>query len=266
MTAQQAPPPTPPLPPSASPAAIPHIPEAAQPPAQATNTGGGKIQFATPAYDFGKVRAGEPVKYSFVFTNVGCDVLEVTHVQPSCGCTTAGDWTHKVEPGSNGTVAVQFNSANFNGPVIKTITVTSTDKAQPQTVLQLKGTIWKPVDVVPQFAVLNVPPDTGSASAVVRIINNMEDPITLSDLEINNRAFRAELTTNQPGKEFQVLVSTVPPLPQGNVQGLLTLKCSNTNMPVVTVNVWANIQPAIVVSPPSSCCPPEPSRPRQATP
>src|SRR5580704_9355879 len=65
----------------------------------ATNPPGAKIQFAVPVYDFGKVQAGELVKYSYVFTNSGDQPLEVSNVQPSCGCTTAGDWSHKVMPG-----------------------------------------------------------------------------------------------------------------------------------------------------------------------
>src|SRR5262245_25724231 len=32
---------------------------------------GPKIQFQTPVYDFGKVKSGEPVKYTFIFTNTG---------------------------------------------------------------------------------------------------------------------------------------------------------------------------------------------------
>ena len=76
---------------------------------------------------FGKAKAGDPIKYSYVFTNTGDAVLEVSHVQPSCGCTTAGDWTRKVEPGQTGIVPVQLNSGAIPaGGVFKTITVTST--------------------------------------------------------------------------------------------------------------------------------------------
>jgi len=106
-----------------------------------TNAPGPRIEFATPVYDFGRVKNGDLVKYSFVFTNTGDQLLEVTAVQPSCGCTTAGDWTRKVDPGKTGTVAIQFNSANFNGQVFKTVSVSSNDKQRPVTVLQLKGTI-----------------------------------------------------------------------------------------------------------------------------
>src|SRR5436309_2782690 len=50
--------------------------------APATNAGGGKIQFEMPTYDFGKSKAGDPVKYTFVFTNTGTETLEVKNVRP----------------------------------------------------------------------------------------------------------------------------------------------------------------------------------------
>src|SRR5712671_5552659 len=52
-----------------------------------------KIVFETPVFDFGRARAGDPVKHTFVFTNTGDALLEVTGVVPGCGCTTAGEWT-----------------------------------------------------------------------------------------------------------------------------------------------------------------------------
>src|SRR5512140_1160931 len=73
------------------------------PPATApatTNAVGPKIQFATPLYDFGRMRAGEPVKYTYVFTNTGNALLILNNVQPQCGCTAAGEWTKQVEPGT----------------------------------------------------------------------------------------------------------------------------------------------------------------------
>ena len=39
------------------------------------------MQFATPIYDFGKVKSGELVKYTYVFTNVGGATLQVSNVQ-----------------------------------------------------------------------------------------------------------------------------------------------------------------------------------------
>ena len=73
-------------------------PTSAPPAAVMTSTNGigPKIQFATPIYDFGRVRSGELVKYTYVFTNTGDRMLMVTAVQPGCHCTTAGEWTKQV--------------------------------------------------------------------------------------------------------------------------------------------------------------------------
>jgi hypothetical protein len=229
-----------PQPPAASPTA---------PPAATAEVGGPKIDFYTNVYEFGRVKAGDPVKYTFYFTNAGNALLELTDVRPSCGCTTAGEWSKKVEPGQEGHIPVQFNSANFNGQVFKTVTVSCNDKQKPSTVLQIKGTIWKPIELTPQYSVLNISPDAPNASATVKIVNNMEDPLAVFSPELSNPSFTAELKTNTPGKEYQVTISTSASLSAGNTQGKVTLKTSSTNTPVLDVPFWANAQPALMVIP-----------------
>src|SRR5262245_52080705 len=61
-----------------------------------------RISFAKESFDFGKINSGDIVKHDFVFTNMGNAVLEITEVRPSCGCTTAGTWDKRVEPGKTG--------------------------------------------------------------------------------------------------------------------------------------------------------------------
>jgi hypothetical protein len=218
---------------------------------------GARILFQNPIYDFGRINAGEPVKATFVFTNVGDETLVISAVQPSCGCTTAGEWTRQAEPGHGGTIPVQFTSTGFGGPVSKLVTVVSNDKQHPTTTLQIKGTIWKAIDVIPQYAVLNVLPDTPGATSVLNITNNTEQPLTLSAPEVNNPAFTVELRTNEAGRSFQLAVSTSANK-VGTAQGQVTMRTSSTNMPVLTVTIWANVQPAINVIPPSVNLPPAP--------
>jgi len=210
---------------------------------------GPKIQFATPVHDFGQIKGGEVVKYTYVFTNAGHELLEVTGVQASCGCTTAGEWSRQVEPGKTGVIPVQFNSGNFSGQVAKSITVTCNDTNQPTVVLQLKADIWKPIDVTPQFAVLNVSWESPSNSTVVRILNHEASPLTLSAPEVSNPAFVAEVKTKQPGREFELVVGTAPSFPAGNVQGQITLKTSSTNVPVINVTAFANVRQTVMVTP-----------------
>jgi hypothetical protein len=213
-------------------------------------TSGAKIQFEQPIFDFGRVASGESVKHQFKVSNAGDQPLDISHVQTSCGCTTAGEWPHRLEPGQSGVIPVQFNSANFSGPVTKTVMVSSSDPTQPSVMLQIKGTVWKPIEVTPTYAVFNVVPDSlTNETRTVRIVNNLDEPITVSDLQCTNQTFQAELKTVKPGKEFEVVIKLAQPPPTGTVQGPITLKTSSTNMPVVFINTVAMVQPAVMVYP-----------------
>jgi hypothetical protein len=225
-----------------------------------TNASSPQIQFGSTVYDFGRVVVGAIVRHDFVFTNTGDAVLHINGVYPSCGCTTAGTWSRQVPPGQTGIIPLQFDSGHFGGQtVLKTATVVTTDKNHPTVRLELKGSVWRPINVNPPMAVLNVVADAPSnAPAIVHIVSGLDEPLTLSDPVSNNHAFTAELKTIRPGKEYQLIINTVPPLRQGNTQGAISVKTSSTNMPVINVSAIAIVQPAVVVMPAQVTLPPGP--------
>jgi hypothetical protein len=222
----------------------------------AANALGPRITFLTNEYRFGRVPAGTLVKYVFVVSNAGDQTLLITKVSPGCHCTTAGAWAHQVEPGKTGEIPIQFDSGNFRGDVTKNITVSSNDKLTPNLSLYLRGTVWRAIDVSPQFAYINVMPDAPSNSTTVVHINNQSDqPVTLSEPTSANGKFKAELKTITPGKEFEVIVTAVPPLASGNNTGTISLKTSSSNMPVINITAIAMVQPAVGVTPPQISLP-----------
>ena len=214
-----------------------------------TNDVGPRIQFETPSWDFGRVKAGELVKHTYVFTNTGDQVLLLTGVQPGCHCTTAGQWTKEVQPGQTGSIPIQFDTAGNNGPVVRQVTVTCNVRKLPYTLLQLHGSVYRAIDFNPPMALLNLPPDGDSASVLVNITNNTEEPLMLCDPEINNRIFTAELTTNTPGRAFQLRVTVTPPASMGYVPAQISFRTGWTNPAVVTLPVGASMQAAIILIP-----------------
>jgi hypothetical protein len=190
------------------------------------------------------------VKYDYVFTNTGNAMLTISEVKVSCGCTTAGTWQRQVEPGKTGSIPIQFNSVNLSGPIIKTVTVACNDSNQPMVTLQLKGTIWKPIDVTPTYAIFNLLADSlTNESKAVRIVNYTSEPLTLSAPESGNKSFSAEIKTITPGKEFDLLITAVPPFTNTTIQAPILVRTSSTNMPVISVNAIAMIQQTIMVMP-----------------
>jgi copper(I)-binding protein len=234
--------------PARAPGAVP-VPAAAVSP---TNSSGARIQFNSAVYDFGKAISGEQVKHTFYFTNTGVQDLVLSNVHATCGCTVVGDWVRQVKPGESGAIPVVFNTANNNRPVTKLITVICNDRTRPGGVftLQLKGLVWKPVDVIPPALAPFVRPDFPFASASAHITNALEQLMMLSPPECNNPRFAAHLATNVLGRDYTLIVSNSAPLPPGNARGLVTIKTSLTNPAVLSVTVWANSQPPVNVAPP----------------
>jgi len=145
------------------------------------------------------------------------------------------------------------------GSILKTASVICNDPSQPQITLQIKGTIWKPIEVRPEMAVLNaIAGALSNPPVTVSIVSSLEQPLILSNPEVQTGPFAAELKTIQPGREFQLIITPVPPLKPGNVQGTILLKTSCTNVPTLTVTVLAIVQPDLVVTPQQLTLPPGP--------
>jgi hypothetical protein len=228
----------------------PPKPLVTKPDAGAPETTGPKIEFATPIFDFGKISGGESVRHDFVFTNTGTALLEITDVRPSCGCTTAGTWDREVKPGKTGVIPLQFNSANADGKVTKMATVTCNDPGRSNVVLQITGTVWRPIEITPQMAIFKVSEDIQTnETKVVRIVNHLEKPLTLSDLQSTNEAFKAELKTVKPGEEFELHITAVAPFMGRSINSQVTLKTSSPTMPTINVGAYLMVEQAVVITP-----------------
>ncbi len=98
------------------------------------------VQMIDSIYDFGKVKEGDIVEFSYRFQNTGNQPLVVTETLASCGCTVAEKPEEPVKPGQIGYIKIKFNSDKKPGETHKTVTVTS--NAQPEfPQLLLKGTV-----------------------------------------------------------------------------------------------------------------------------
>ena len=87
------------------------------------------ITFDSDMHDFGRLSAGETIKYSFKFTNTGNADLIISGCDASCGCTIADYPRGHIAPGESGYVTVSFQSSGMSGKQMKEVTVVS--NAQP---------------------------------------------------------------------------------------------------------------------------------------
>ncbi len=211
---------------------------------------GPQMVFDTPSFDFGKQMAGEPIRHDFWFTNRGNAVLEVSAVRPGCGCTVAGDWDRRVEPGKTGKIPVMLRTEKMNGAVQKNISVTTNIQGQPETVLWLKGTIWTPIDVQPAYVNFGAITDTDHPKEqIVKITNKLDDKISIKNVKSSNPMFRVEVKPITEGKEYEMKVTVLPPMPTGSQVANITADTGNAKMPNLTVNATAYVPARVEVQP-----------------
>jgi hypothetical protein len=236
-----------------------------------TNGLGPRIQFDNENYDAGTNMTGDKIYHTFLVTNTGDQTLVLTAVKPSCGCTTVGGtipggtsggsgqtttWTHEIAPGGVGIIPIQVATDNMHGPLHKTVTVTSNDRARLNVVLNISGTAWLPIEVSPPQVSFAVMPDaTNRSTQVVRIYNRTETPLSVWDPSCTTNAFGLLLKTNVPGQEFELTV-TAPDASQmrgglssSTMQGEIYLKTSVSNRNPLIITAFETVFPEITIFP-----------------
>lgn len=84
-----------------------------------------EITFEKDLHDFGTIKEGEKVTYSFRFKNTGKGDLIIQTASGSCGCTVPEIPEKPIKAGESGFIKVQFNSEGRIGIQEKQVTVVS---------------------------------------------------------------------------------------------------------------------------------------------
>jgi hypothetical protein len=105
------------------------------PPAKTTN-----MVFNKKEHDFGEIKQGDKVNYTFTFKNTGSNDLSITSAQGSCGCTVPEYDKNPIKPGKSGKMKVSFDSSGKTGVQTKTVTVRANTPTGYET-LNIKATI-----------------------------------------------------------------------------------------------------------------------------
>ena len=100
---------------------------------------GQEIWFEETLHDYGEILQESDGTWSFQFKNLGKDAIVINRVRSTCGCTVP-EWPREpIEPGSSGTITVQYNTA-LTGTFLKSVHVYSTAANSPVK-LQIKGKV-----------------------------------------------------------------------------------------------------------------------------
>ncbi|MCD4681321.1 MAG: DUF1573 domain-containing protein [Bacteroidales bacterium] len=100
-----------------------------------------KIKFASRNFNFGSVKQGELVEYSFEYTNLGEADLIIRKISSSSGCTIINKGKPILKKDESSKMDIIINTKGSGGKLHKTITVISNDPDQPSITLSIIGSL-----------------------------------------------------------------------------------------------------------------------------
>jgi Protein of unknown function (DUF1573) len=193
-----------------------------------------KLSIEKPIQDLGKVLRGKKIEADFTIANEGDAPLKIKDAQPSCGCTVAS-FDKEIDVGATGKVHALIDTAAFDGPIAKTITVLTNDPASPRALLTIKADVSSFVRYSPAAARLllvanqEVPKtsinfwatdntDLGTPSVKSTV------PYVIASLR---KAEAGERVANAPDVQWRIDVTMSPDSPPGPIAGEILVRTNH---------------------------------------
>lgn len=193
-------------------------------------------------YDWGTVSIKKsPLKAEIVLKNVGTELLTLNDPKPSCGCTTAPLESKELQPGETTTMHITLN-VSHNGPVTKSVTITSNDPATPTTAVNLKADVFSALQVNPSYIAFNNAEVGKKITAKVAVKNASDADVTLSEFTATNNVV---LNVDKPvvlkaGSEMEIEASVVPDKP-GVINTSISIKTTHADFEVLSIQGYGNV-------------------------
>lgn len=207
-------------------------------------------------YDFGDVARGEHVKYDFVVSNVGGDLLKISDVRASCGCTAAKPEKDNLAPGESTNINVDFNSTGRSGRQTKFITVQTNDPEQPEIRFKLTGVVVDPgtekgnVAEGPILFFNDTQHDFGTVQEgnvvdyTFKFVNKGSGPLKISNVKTTCGCTTALVSGEliAPGKEGTLDVKLDTKHRVGKLSRRITVSSNDPANPDMVLTIFADVQ------------------------
>ncbi len=105
------------------------------------------IQFDHDEFDFGRVAQRATVSDRFIITNTGDQTLEITTVNPGCGCTKAPLADSSLAPGESAVLDLFFSTKSYRGVVSKRPYL-ETNISEDKVYLKIKAEVFSNPDTL----------------------------------------------------------------------------------------------------------------------
>ena len=164
-------------------------------------------------FDFGKVDLGETIIKKLTLKNTGNEMLSISNVSTSCGCTVAQLAKRDLSPNDTALLTITFYTKDVVGSAVRRqVFVRSNDSTQSKLTITMTARVQRLIEADPRYIIFGV---VGPGSAVTRTIglrNTRDTTVTLLSVSVPDSQFTARLSSQilKPFGTVQLSVSFKP--------------------------------------------------------
>jgi hypothetical protein len=205
-------------------------------------------------YDFGNIPQGKVVTHNFVLVNNGGDVLKITDVHASCGCTAANPDKSELAPGESTNIKVDFNSSGKSGKQEKWVYVKTNDPANPELKFKFTGNVLDLTEVKndPKSPKLYFPESSHDFGSVVsgkvvdytfKFKNNGKEALVIKDVKTSCGCTAALVSSKRllPGQEGTLHVELDTQNREGKMSRNISIESNDPEEPIKVILIFADI-------------------------
>ena len=202
-----------------------------------------------PTCDFGAVYPDSVIQHSFVLTNRGSRLVNITKVNATCGCTKALMATNQIAAGKTAELNVVINFKGRRGHLLKSIYVDTDDPGTSSLRLEVKGTVLVPIEVQPEGVHFGTVGVGGTVEREVLLSAVGTNVFHVGSVSSSSTALSARCETLEEGKRYRIRISSEGPRSYGSTMASVRVETDNTRMPQVDIPVAAFVAGDIVAVP-----------------
>mgnify|MGYP001817763552 FL=1 len=212
--------------------------------------------FPETVIDVGAVNKGERASYEFTLQNDGDQVLQITQVKPSCGCTVA-EYDKTIQPGGTGRITAVVDTTNFKGPIAKAVKVFTNDPVNPQINLVIKANIKTHVEIEPGYARFVAVHGEPNAKSVQNVWSKEKPDLKILGAKSpypHVKVSYAEATADEregdgSGNQWRILVELDADAPVGPMADYIDVTTDHPERQTIRIPVSGFVRPVLSVTP-----------------
>lgn len=224
-----------------------------------------RLVFSQSEWDFGEVWQDDKAVFTLTVSNAGDADLKITEVRTTCGCTAAKPQRYLIPPGEATTIRIEYDTHGKQGNVSSKVIVASNDprpakelgndrpRAQPgEAVFRVKGRVKRAIERTPLGGLVIRTLDGGPGqTGTLRLKNKMDQPMHLELRSNSMRELNVEIKEIAAGVTYDIVGTTVRPLPYGRYRGQLVFATGLSREPKYSVSVRVDVMRRVEPSPPA---------------